>query len=60
MFDCCAARVERRCGCTRRGDQTQANEPQVFPHTAMCTTAVDLRGKFSAIVGDLCTHVNNV
>jgi hypothetical protein len=26
----------------------------------MCTTAVDLRGKFSAIVGDLCTHVNNV
>ena len=60
LFDCCAARVERCCGCTRRGDQTQANEPQVFLHTAMCTTAVDLRGKFSAIVGDLCTHVNNV
>lgn len=39
LFDCRAARVERCCGCTSRGDQTQANEPQVFPHTAMCTTA---------------------
>jgi hypothetical protein len=40
LFDSCAARIERCCGCTRRGDQTPANEPQLFPHTAMCTTAV--------------------
>jgi len=40
LFDGCAARVERCCGCARRGDQAQANEPKVFPHTAMCTTAV--------------------
>ena len=60
LFDCCAAWVEWCCGCARRGDQAQANEPQVFPHNAMCTTVAALRWKFSATVGDLCTHVNNV
>jgi len=60
LFDCCAAWVERCCGSARPSDQTQANEPKVFPHTAMCTTVAALRWKFSATVGDLCTHVNNV